>query len=53
MIAIFTGETRGAEVIALMVVFSTTLAFFQEYRSSNAAEELRSMVSARATVLRK
>jgi len=53
MIAIFTGETRGAEVIALMVVFSTTLAFFQEYRSSKAAEELRSMVSTRATVLRK
>jgi hypothetical protein len=29
MIAIFTGETKGAEVIALMVVFSTTLAFFK------------------------
>ncbi len=52
LVAIFTGEIRGAEVIALMVVFSTTLAFFQEYRSSKAAESLRSLVSSTASVLR-
>jgi len=52
-IAVFTGETRGAEVIALMVVFSTTLAFFQEYRSSKAAESLRSLVTSTASVLRR
>lgn len=52
LVAIFTGEIRGAEVIALMVVFSTTLAFFQEYRSSKAAESLRSLVSLTASVLR-
>lgn len=53
LVAIFTGEVRGAEVIALMVVFSTTLAFFQEYRSSKAAESLRSLVSSTASVLRR
>lgn len=52
LVAIFTGEVRGAEVIALMVVFSTTLAFFQEYRSSKAAESLRSLVTSTASVLR-
>jgi Mg2+-importing ATPase len=53
LVAIFTGEIRGAEVIALMVVFSTTLAFFQEYRSSKAAESLRSLVTSTATVIRR
>jgi P-type Mg2+ transporter len=53
LVAIFTGEIRGAEVIALMVVFSTTLAFFQEYRSSKAAESLRSLVTSTASVLRR
>ena len=53
MLAIFTGEVRGAEVIALMVVFSTTLAFFQEYRSSKAAESLRSLVTSTASVSRR
>ncbi len=53
VIAFFTGETHGAEVIVLMVFLSTTLAFVQEYRSSAAAEKLRSMVRTTATVRRK
>lgn len=53
VIAFFTGETHGAEVIVLMVFLSTTLAFVQEYRSSTAAEKLRSMVRTTATVRRK
>lgn len=52
-VAIFTGEIRGAEVIALMVFFSTALAFAQEYRSSVAAESLRSLVSTTASVSRR
>ncbi len=36
-----------------MVFLSTTLAFIQEYRSSKAAESLRSMVSTKASVLRR
>ena len=48
-----TGETRGAVVIAIMVVLATVLSFVQEFRSSKAAERLREMVSTTATVLRK
>ena len=53
LVAIYTGEIRGAEVIVLMVFLSTTLAFVQEYRSSKAAKSLRAMVSTKASVLRK
>jgi len=53
LVAYFTGEVRGAEVIALMVFLSTSLAFVQEYRSSKAAASLRSMVSTKSSVLRK
>lgn len=52
LIAIYTGEVRGAEVIVLMVFLSTTLAFVQEYRSSKAAQSLCAMVSIKASVLR-
>ncbi|MDO9366497.1 MAG: magnesium-translocating P-type ATPase [Methylotenera sp.] len=53
LVAIYTGEIRGAEVIALMVFLSTTLAFVQEYRSSKAAKSLRAIVSTKASVLRR
>lgn len=53
IIAFFTGEIHGAELIVLMVFLSTTLAFVQEYRSSAAAEKLRSMVRTTASVRRK
>ena len=48
-----TGETKGAVVIALMVMLSVLLSFVQEFRSSKAAERLRAMVSTTATVLRR
>lgn len=52
-VAFFTGEIHGAEVIALIVFFSTALAFVQEYRSSVAAESLRALVRTTASVLRR
>ena len=52
-VAELTGEVRGAIVISLMVVLSVLLSFIQEFRSSKAAEKLRSMVHTTATVLRK
>ena len=52
-VSFFTGEIHGAEVIVLMVFLSTSLAFVQEYRSSKAAESLRSLVRTAATVMRR
>jgi len=49
----FTGEIKGAIVIAVMVVLSSLLSFMQEFRSNRAAERLRAMVSTTATVFRK
>lgn len=40
-------------MVAGMVIFSALLRFFQEYRSNQAAEKLKSMVKTTATVLRK
>ena len=39
-------------VILLLVIISTLLEFFEVYRSNQAAEKLKSMVEAKATVLR-
>ncbi len=47
------GEARGAAVIAVMVVLSVLLSWFQEVRSSKAAERLRAMVHTTATVSRR
>ncbi len=47
-----TGETKGAIVIALMVVLSTLLSFVQEFRSGRAADRLRAMVGTTASVVR-
>lgn len=52
-VALFTGEIHGAEVIVLMVFLSTSLAFVQEYRSSKAAESLRSLVRTTTSVMRR
>lgn len=52
-VAFFTGEIHGAEVIVVMVILSTTFAFLQEYRSSLAAEKLRTMVRTTASVVRR
>jgi len=47
------GDHEAAIIILIMVVLSVSLAFFQERRSSKAAEELRAMVHTTARVLRK
>lgn len=39
-------------VVAVMIVISSLLSFFQEYRSNRAAEKLKSMVKTTAAVLR-
>jgi Mg2+-importing ATPase len=48
-----TGESRGAVVIAVMVVLSVLLSWIQEVRSGKAAERLRAMVHTTASVLRR
>ncbi|QKE39255.1 magnesium-translocating P-type ATPase [Ferrovum myxofaciens] len=53
VLSLYLGDREAATIIALMVVISITLTFVQEYRSTNAAERLREMVSTTATVLRK
>lgn len=40
-------------VVAIMVVLSSLLRFWQEFRSNQAAEQLKSMVKTTATVMRK
>jgi len=48
----FTGDTRAAIVIFLIVVLSVSLAFVQEHRSNQAAAKLRALVKTKATVHR-
>ena len=48
----FIGDQRVAFVIAIMVLLSVSLGFFQEHRSTKAADALRRMVLTNATVRR-
>jgi Mg2+-importing ATPase len=48
-----TGDLKGTAVVLVMVVVSVVMRFFQEYRSSRAAEALRAMVRTTATVTRR
>jgi P-type Mg2+ transporter len=48
----FLGDRRAALVIAIMVLLSISLGFYQEHRSTNAAAALRRMVQNNATVRR-
>ncbi len=48
----FTGDTRAAVVMGLMVVLGVGLRFVQEARADTAAAKLRAMISVTATVLR-
>jgi Mg2+-importing ATPase len=48
-----TGDLKGTAVVSVMVVVSVVMRFFQEYRSSRAAETLRAMVRTTATVSRR
>jgi len=52
-VSYFMGDVESSIIISIMVLLSVTLTFVQEYRSSNAAEKLRAMVSTTATVIRK
>ena len=46
-------DYKGVVVMSTMVILSAMLRFWQEYRSSQAAEKLKSMVKNTATVLRR
>ena len=46
-------EYKTVIVVGFMIMVSSLLRFFQEYRSNRAAEQLKSMVRTTATVLRK
>jgi Mg2+-importing ATPase len=48
-----TDDIKAATVITAMVVLSTGLRFWQESRSHEAADQLKSLVSSTATVLRR
>lgn len=52
-ISLLTGSPTAAFIISMMVIFGGLLRFSQEFQSSLAAEKLRAMVSATATVSRK
>jgi Mg2+-importing ATPase len=51
-VALATDDARSAVVISVMVVFSSLLRFWEEYRSGRAAEKLRALVHTTATVSR-
>lgn len=46
-------EYKTVTMVGIMVMVSSLLRFWQEYRSNRAAEQLKSMVKTTATVLRK
>ncbi len=48
-----TGDLRAALVMGVMILVSVLLRFYQELRSSQAANALKAMVSSTATVLRR
>ena len=52
IVSAFVGEIVNASIIALMVVVSIVINFFQTWHSQRAAERLRGQVAPRATLLR-
>ncbi len=52
LVSYLTSDLKGAVVVSVMVVVSVCMRFFQEYRSSKAAEALKSMVKTTASVRR-
>jgi Mg2+-importing ATPase len=52
VISYITGDLKATILLLAMVVLSASLRFFQEYRSSKAAEKLKAMVRTTATVKR-
>lgn len=51
-VSYLTGDIRATLVILVMVVLGVVLRFFQELRADNAAEELKAMISNKATAVR-
>lgn len=49
---IATGDEKGASVMFVMIIISTVLRFWQEWKSAAAAKSLKSMVSTLITVTR-
>lgn len=52
LVSFLTGDIRATVVITAMVCLSVSLRFFQELKSHKAADQLKALVSNRATVLR-
>jgi Mg2+-importing ATPase len=53
LVSYFTDDISGSLVMAVMVLVSVCLTFFQEFRSSKAAARLKEMVSTNASVIRR
>lgn len=53
VVSYLTEDLRATTVIGSMVVLSVAIRFWQERKSSRAADELKAMVSNKATVLRR
>jgi Mg2+-importing ATPase len=51
-ISLFLGQTVNSLIVALMVVLSVCLNFFQEHSANKAAEKLKARVAPRAVVIR-
>ncbi len=52
LVSIFLGELTDAAIVLMVVLGSTLLGFFQEFRASNAVEKLRSQLTIKSNVLR-
>jgi Mg2+-importing ATPase len=53
LVSFLIGEMDAVYIISFMVFVSILMRFFQEYRSNQAAEKLKALVSTKATVLRR
>lgn len=52
IVAFILGEAVDASIIAIIILLSATLNFFQEYRANQAAEKLKEKVATQTTVIR-
>lgn len=53
IVSFFIGEKDAVYIITIMVSISVVMRFLQEYRSNQAAEKLKALVSTKASVLRR
>ncbi|MCL4862547.1 MAG: magnesium-translocating P-type ATPase [Caldilineaceae bacterium] len=52
IVSVFAQEWTDAAIVLVIILGSSLLSFWQEYRATNAVEELRARVQSKATVLR-